>query len=170
MSSTQQTFKRSTETGFYNLRKIDVPKGYSPSNEEKFMNPVMLSYFWEKLREKCSDLDESLSSLKAKACQPHSGAERVDTEQTRRAANESLSQIERLKRLHSKVSLMIREIEQEGPKSEYGYCTDSGEEIALKRLDALPWSTRTIESQHTHEKKSKFYAGSLPAFVPAALK
>ncbi|MGH6817416.1 MAG: RNA polymerase-binding protein DksA [Methylovirgula sp.] len=39
----------------------------------------------------------------------------------------------------------------------YGYCEETGEPISLKRLDARPIATFSIEAQERHERRERVY-------------
>jgi DnaK suppressor protein len=39
----------------------------------------------------------------------------------------------------------------------YGYCEETGEPIALRRLEARPIATLSVEAQERHERRERVY-------------
>ncbi|MEO1611038.1 MAG: TraR/DksA C4-type zinc finger protein, partial [Pseudomonadota bacterium] len=60
---------------------------------------------------------------------------------------------DRQRKLISKIDAALRRIEQD----EYGYCEDTGNPISLRRLDARPIATLSLEAQERHERREKVY-------------
>ncbi|MBZ0128195.1 MAG: RNA polymerase-binding protein DksA [Rhodobacteraceae bacterium] len=60
---------------------------------------------------------------------------------------------DRQRKLVSKIDAALRRIED----GSYGYCEETGEPISLKRLDARPIATLSLEAQERHERKEKIH-------------
>jgi DnaK suppressor protein len=60
---------------------------------------------------------------------------------------------DRQRKLVGKIDAALRRIEN----GEYGYCEMTGEPISLKRLDARPIATMTLEAQEKHERREKVH-------------
>ncbi len=133
---------------------VPVPPDYRPSDEEEFMNPVMLEYFCQKLiRWKEDLLAESsltLSTLQNDTVQESDLADRASSE-TDRALE--LRTRDRERKLISKIDAALRRIEE----GVYGYCEITGEPIGLKRLEARPVATMTVDAQEQHERREKVH-------------
>ena len=63
---------------------------------------------------------------------------------------------DRERKLISKIELALQRIEN----GEYGYCEETGEPISLKRLDARPIATFSLEAQERHERREKVHRDS----------
>ena len=133
---------------------VPVPPDYRPSDDEEFMNPVMLDYFCQKLiRWKEDLLAESsltLSTLQKDTVQEPDLADRASSE-TDRALE--LRTRDRERKLISKIDAALRRIEE----GSYGYCEITGEPIGLKRLEARPVATMTVDAQEQHERREKIH-------------
>src|SRR3982751_2886105 len=131
-----------------------VEKNYTPSEDEPFMNERQKSYFRAKLTAWKSDIlreaRETLEILQQENANHPDLADRASSE-TDRAIE--LRARDRQRKLISKICAAPPRIE-EGP---YGYCEETGEPIALKRLDARPIATLSIEAQERHERREKVY-------------
>ncbi|MDA0780946.1 MAG: RNA polymerase-binding protein DksA [Rickettsiales bacterium] len=112
------------------------------------MNPLQLEYFRQKLLSwKAELLDESretLDHLKEENWQEPDVNDRASVETE---TSLELRTRDRYRKLIDKIDAAIRRIDQ----GEYGYCQETGDEIGLKRLDARPIATLTIEAQERHE-------------------
>ena len=58
---------------------------------------------------------------------------------------------DRERKLISKIDVALKKIDSET----YGYCEETGDPIRIKRLEARPIATLSLEAQETHEKKEK---------------
>ncbi len=131
---------------------VKLPEGYKPKANEKFMNDKQREYFRLKLeRWKAEILDNAKITITH--LQQESGAlpDVVD-----RASAESDKALElrtrdRQRKLISKIDSAIRRIDE----GTYGYCKDTGEPISLKRLEARPTATLSIEAQERHERNER---------------
>ncbi len=129
---------------------IKLPSGYQPTDAEPFMNEIMKEYFRQKLlawrEELLRESDQTLSHL-----QQEGGAQEADladraTTETDRALE--LRTRDRERKLISKIDAALERI-LEGT---YGFCEESGEPIGVRRLDARPIATLSIEAQERHER------------------
>jgi len=131
---------------------VTVPNDYKPTDEEEFMNPVMLEYFRHKLIEWREDLlresGDTIKELQEQNLQQPDITDRASAETDHRL---ELRARDRERKLISKINKALRKIEE----GEYGYCEETGEEIAVARLDARPIAQYTIEAQERHERKEK---------------
>jgi len=131
-----------------------LPQNYKPSEDEQFMNPVMREYFRQKLlrwrAELLAESNETLNSLQEGGIQEPDIADRASAE-TDRALE--LRTRDRQRKLVSKIDAALRRIEE----GEYGYCEITGEPISLRRLDARPIATMTLEAQERHERRERVH-------------
>lgn len=132
---------------------------YKPSDNEEFMNPRQQAYFRAKLETwRASILANSTEALNHLS-QDHS----TDIDLNDRASSETDRALElrthdRARKLLSKIEQALRKIDD----GSYGYCEVTGEPISLKRLEARPVATLSIEAQEQHERKEKIYRDDLP--------
>ena len=131
-----------------------LPKGYSPDENEPFMNARQREYFRRKLQDWKDDIvkgtRETVNGLKAESSQ--------HPDESDRAAAESEEALElrtrdRHRKLINKIDSALRRIDDKT----YGYCEDTGEPISLKRLEARPIATLGLEAQERHEKRERVY-------------
>jgi DnaK suppressor protein len=138
----------SEEGGANQRKKIVLPEGYRPSEQEEYMNPCQLEYFRQKLlaikAERLEESRETLQHLREENWQEPDLNDRATVETD--AALELRTRGRYLK-LINKIDAALRRIDQ----NEYGYCEETGEEIGLKRLEARPMATLCIEAQERHE-------------------
>ena len=127
-----------------------LPKDYAPSDSEPFMNARQREYFRRKLVTWKEDIiretRETVSSLQEGS--PHL------PDVTDRAASESEKTLElrtrdRQRKLINKIDAALGRLEDQT----YGYCEETGDPISLKRLDARPIATLSVEAQERHEKR-----------------
>ena len=134
--------------------EVVLPPGYQPSEDEPFMNEMHRAYFRKRLIEWKDDIlrqtRETLAILHEDSTQHADLADRA-TSETDRATE--LRTRDRLRKLVSKIDAAIGRIED----GTYGYCEDTGEPIGLKRLDARPIATLSVEAQERHERREKVY-------------
>ncbi|MFZ4124540.1 MAG: RNA polymerase-binding protein DksA [Rickettsiales bacterium] len=131
-----------------------LPQGYKPTEKEEYMNPLQLEYFRQKLlswrTELLSESRETLEHLHEENWHQADIADRASLETE---AGVELRTRNRYLKLIAKIDAAITRIET----GEYGYCEDSGEPIGLKRLEARPVATLSIEAQERHEKMERQY-------------
>ncbi len=129
-------------------------KNYKPLKSEPFMNDRQKEYFRQKLlvwkEEIVKESKETLQHLQDENSNLPDLADRASTETERSL---ELRTRDRQRKLISKIDAALRRIEE----GTYGYCEDSGEPISLKRLDARPIATLSIEAQERHEKRERVY-------------
>lgn len=133
---------------------VALPADYRPSDDEPFMNERQREYFRQRLLKWKDDiLRESKETLQTLASDsvPHADlADRASSEAER--ANE-LRARDRQRKLISKIDAALRRIEE----GTYGFCEDTGDPISLRRLEARPIATLSIEAQERHERREKVY-------------
>jgi DnaK suppressor protein len=134
--------------------EVFLPDDYRPAEDEPFMNDRQLEYFRRKLiiwkQELIDQSAETLDNLTESARNVPDLADRA-SEETDRALE--LRTRDRQRKLISKIDAALRRIDS----GEYGYCEVSGEPISLKRLDARPIATMTLEAQERHERREKVH-------------
>ena len=127
---------------------------YLPSENEPFMNERQLKYFRRKLinwkNELIEESRDTLEGLQSSARSIPDAADRA-SEETDRGIE--LRTRDRQRKLVAKIDAAIRRIDD----GEYGYCEVTGDPISLKRLDARPIATMTLEAQSLHERQEKVY-------------
>ena len=132
----------------------ELPEGYMPSPDEDFMNDHQQAYFKMKLQEWRDDIlresAETLQNLQQDNLREPDVADRASSETD---WSVELRTRDRQRKLVSKIDSALRRLEE----GEYGYCEVSGEPISLRRLDARPIATMTIEAQEAHERAEKVH-------------
>jgi DnaK suppressor protein len=126
-----------------------LPVDYRPSENEPFMNPVMREYFRQKLlkwrSELLHDSSETLVHLQTETVPEADITDRAATETDRFT---ELRTRDRERKLIGKIDSALRRIED----GSYGYCEDTGEPIGVRRLEARPIATLSVEAQERHER------------------
>jgi DnaK suppressor protein len=131
-----------------------LPEDYRPAEGEPFMNERQLAYFRRKLLNWKSDLmDDSRDTLEGLQDGTRNIPDVTDraSEETDRALE--LRTRDRQRKLVSKIEAALRRIDD----GEFGYCEETGEPISLKRLDARPIATMSLEAQERHERREKVH-------------
>ncbi|KAB2659111.1 RNA polymerase-binding protein DksA [Brucella tritici] len=127
---------------------------YRPTEDEPFMNERQKSYFRTKLIAWKNDIlreaRETLEALQQENANHPDLADRASSE-TDRAIE--LRARDRQRKLISKIDAALSRIDE----GTYGFCEETGEPISLKRLDARPIATLSIEAQERHERREKVY-------------
>ncbi len=134
--------------------EVFLPDDYQPAEDEPFMNERQLDYFLRKLTNWKSDLmDDSKTTIESLQDGTRNIPDITDraSEETDRALE--LRTRDRQRKLVSKIDAALRRIEE----GEYGYCSETGEPISLKRLDARPIATMSLEAQEKHERREKVH-------------
>jgi DnaK suppressor protein len=136
------------------IADIVLPPGYKPSDDEPFMNDMHKAYFRKRLLEWKDEIlrqtRETLAILHEDSTQHADLADRA-TSETDRATE--LRTRDRQRKLIAKIDAALARIED----GSYGYCEDTGEPIGLKRLDARPIATLSVEAQERHERRERVY-------------
>jgi RNA polymerase-binding transcription factor len=134
--------------------EVFLPEDYRPAEDEPFMNDRQMEYFRRKLLAWKADLlDDSkhtIEGLQEGARNIPDIADRA-SEETDRALE--LRTRDRQRKLVAKIDAALRRIAE----GEYGYCEETGEPISLKRLDARPIATLSLEAQERHERREKVH-------------
>ena len=134
-----------------------LPEEYTPAEDEPFMNERQVEYFRRKLINwKNSILDETavtIESMKGTTRNIPDVSDRA-SEETDRALE--LRTRDRERKLISKIESALRRLEN----GEFGYCEETGDPISLKRLDARPIATFSLEAQERHERREKVHRDS----------
>ena len=129
-----------------------LPKNYKPTQKGKFMNAKMKEYFKQKLliwkNELLKESSQTLNNLQ--------NENEAKPDITDRASEEidrsfELRTRDRERKLINKIDAALQRIED----GSYGYCEETGEPIGLKRLEARPVATLSLEAQEIHEKAEK---------------
>ncbi len=127
---------------------------YVPSEDEPFMNDRQREYFRRKLiawkNEILKESRETLDSLQDQSDKLPDMADRASSETDRSI---ELRARDRQRKLIAKIDAALRRIDD----GTYGYCEETGEPISLKRLDARPIATLSIEAQERHERRERVY-------------
>jgi DnaK suppressor protein len=135
-------------------KKIVIDEKYRPTDEEPFMSDRQREYFRGKLNHwKSEILREAQDTLVALQTENENHPDLAD-----RASSETDRAIElrardRQRKLIAKIDAALARIDD----GTYGYCEVTGEPISLKRLEARPIATLTLEAQEQHEKKERVY-------------
>jgi DnaK suppressor protein len=129
-----------------------LPPDYRPSDDEEFMNPLMREYFRQKLlRWRAELLRESNGTLQN--LQQDTGQEPDITDRATVETDRSieLRTRDRERKLIAKIDEALRRIEDDT----YGYCMETAEPIGIKRLEARPIATLSLEAQERHERMER---------------
>jgi DnaK suppressor protein len=126
-----------------------LPPDYHPSDDEEFMNPLQVEYFRQKLlrwrAQLVADSPDTLAHLKEESLLKPDLTDRASLE-TERAIE--LRTRARERKLISKIDAALHRIDD----GTYGYCEETEEPIGLRRLEARPIATLSIEAQERHER------------------
>lgn len=133
---------------------VKLEEDYRPAANEPFMNEKQKAYFRHKLlgwkNEILREAKGTLENLQEDSHNPADLADRASSE-TDRAVE--LRARDRQRKLIAKIDAALARI-QDGT---YGYCEETGEPIGLRRLDARPIATLSVEAQERHEKRERAY-------------
>lgn len=136
------------------VEEFKLDPNYRPSENEPFMNGKQRVYFRAKLLKWKEDINrqtrETLEGLHEDSTQHADLADRA-TSETDRALE--LRARDRQRKLVAKIDAALARIED----GTYGYCEETGEPIGLKRLDARPIATLSLEAQERHERRERVY-------------
>ncbi len=134
------------------MRQDLLPPDYRPSDEEEFMNPLQVEYFRQRLlnwkAELIADSSGTLRSLKEESLVKPDLTDRASLE-TDRAIE--LRTRDRERKLISKIDAALNRLEI----GTYGYCEETDEPIGIRRLEARPIATLSIEAQERHERMER---------------
>ena len=129
-----------------------ISKNYKPTKKEKFMNARMKEYFRQKLLSWKKDLLK-VSSQTLNKLQNENEAKPDITDRASEEIDRSfeLRTRDRERKLINKIDAALKRIED----GSYGYCDETGDPIGIKRLEARPVATLSLEAQEMHEKAEK---------------
>ena len=134
--------------------EVLISNDYHPSDGETFMNEKQVEYFRKKLLlwkgDLMSDSKDTIESLQDSTRAIPDISDRA-SEETDRALE--LRTRDRQRKLVAKIDSALRRIEE----GEFGYCEETGEPISLRRLDARPIATMSLEAQERHERREKVH-------------
>ena len=126
-----------------------LPNNYRPTEKEKFMSPRQKEFFRRRLLgwrdDILRDTQGTIQNLQDGDGQAPDIADRATAESERSI---ELRTRDRQRKLVGKIDAALGRIEE----GSYGYCDDKGEPIGLKRLEARPIATLSIEAQERHER------------------
>jgi DnaK suppressor protein len=133
---------------------VTLQDDYKPSDSEPFMNERQVEYFRRKLVAWKEDiLRESKETINHLQDENHILPDVADRASSETDRSLELRTRDRQRKLISKIDAALKRIED----GSYGYCEETGEPIGLKRLDARPIATLSIEAQERHEKRERVY-------------
>ena len=131
-----------------------LPPDYRPSDDEAYMSPTQLAYFRQKLAQWKADLltesEDTRTALQEQSLATPEAVERASMESDHAL---ELRARDRARKLINKIDKAIARIDA----NEYGYCEESGEPIGLRRLEARPIATMSVEAQERHERAEKLH-------------
>jgi len=130
-------------------KKVVIPDGYVPSDDEDFMNPVQKEYFKQKLLTwKAEIITQTKETVEFLQGENVSHPDPADTAAANADRQLELRTRDRLRKLTNKIDKALRRIEA----GTYGFCEETGDPIRVGRLDARPIATMSIEAQEMHER------------------
>ena len=126
---------------------------YRPSDKEAFMNERQREYFCEKLmrwrEDVINETKRPLQSLRDEQSQ----SDIIDRASSETDRELELRARERQRKLISKIDSALARLDD----GTYGFCEETGEPISLRRLEARPIATLSVEAQERHERKEKLH-------------
>ena len=132
----------------------ELPSDYRPNDDEEFMNPLQIEYFRQKLlrwrAELLADSTGTLRHLQEESLLKPDLTDRASLE-TERAIE--LRTRDRERKLISKIDAALHRIDS----GTYGFCEETDQPIGIRRLEARPIATLTIEAQERHERMERTY-------------
>jgi DnaK suppressor protein len=133
---------------------VEVDEDYKPTDDEPFMNERQKEYFRAKLQAwKEEILKESKETILHLQDENHVLPDLADRASSETDRSLELRTRDRQRKLISKIESAIKRIDD----GSYGYCEETGEPISLRRLDARPIATLSIEAQERHERRERVY-------------
>lgn len=129
-------------------------KNYRPTDKEPFMNERQREYFRAKLLNwKEEILRESRTTLQQLQDENQNHPDLADRASSETDRSIELRSRDRQRKLIAKIGSALERIEDKT----YGYCEETGEPISLKRLEARPIATLSVEAQERHERRERVY-------------
>ena len=134
--------------------KTSITAEYVPSDDEDFMCDRQKEYFRRKLEDwKASILDQSRDTVQMMQEDTTNIPDLADRASAETDRALELRTRDRQRKLISKIDAALRRIDEDT----YGYCEVTGDPISLKRLDARPIATLSLEAQEMHERREKVH-------------
>ena len=134
--------------------RADKGKPYRPSDKEPFMNERQRDYFRQKLLAWRDDiLKEAKETLQHLQDENQNHADLADRASSETDRAIELRSRDRQRKLIAKIEAALNRIED----GTYGYCEETGEPISVKRLEARPIATLSVEAQERHERRERVY-------------
>jgi DnaK suppressor protein len=134
------------------MGRVVLPPNYRPSEDEPFMNPKQREYFRRKLllwrEELLKESSETLQHLQEETMHEADMTDRASKETDRFT---ELRTRDRERKLISKIDAAMRRLDD----GTYGFCEETGEPIGVRRLDARPIATLSVEAQERHERMER---------------
>jgi len=131
---------------------VTLPPDYKPSEKEEFMSEVMIEHFRQKLLAWKADLltasNDTLQQLQEGGTVEADIADRASIETDRSL---ELRTRDRARKLINKIDDALARIEN----GSYGFCEETAEPISIRRLEARPIATLSLEAQERHERMEK---------------
>ncbi|MBX9805133.1 MAG: RNA polymerase-binding protein DksA [Alphaproteobacteria bacterium] len=131
---------------------VEVPETYQPSDDEPFMSSQQIEYFRRRLTtwraQLVQECNEAINLLQE---EPQVEADLVDCAANETDRNIELRARDRERKLINKIEEALRRIEE----GSYGYCDETGEPIGVRRLEARPIATLSLEAQERHERRER---------------
>jgi len=134
-----------------NLDEIELEPDYKPSEDEPYMNDKQLAYFRRKLLDWRSQIVEDTNQTREQINTGENQADEIDRASLESERYTELRTAEREQRLLNKIDAALRRIEN----GEFGYCEVTGEPIGVRRLDARPVATMSIEAKEAQERQER---------------
>ena len=136
-------------------KSVKLPKGYVPSEDEKFMNAKQKEYFRLKLLTWKEEIaQETRNTVEYLQGESVSHPDPADTAAANADRRMELRTKDRLRKLTNQIDKALMRIEA----GTYGYCEETGDPIRLKRLDARPIAKKSLEAQEMHERGERLKA------------
>ncbi|MEH6476851.1 MAG: RNA polymerase-binding protein DksA [Sneathiella sp.] len=133
---------------------VHLSDDYKPTEDEPFMSSRQQEYFRTKLlkwrAEILADANQTIANLQIETVKEPDIADRASTESERAL---ELRTRDRQRKLIGKIDAALRRIDE----GVYGYCDETGDPISLRRLEARPVATFSLEAQERHERREKIY-------------
>ena len=133
-------------------KRTSLPKNYKPTEKETFMSARQREYFRRKLlswrNELVNESSETIKNLQEESLAEPDMADRASLEADRAL---ELRTRDRQRKLISKIDEALERLED----GSYGYCEETNEPISLRRLEARPIATLSVEAQERHERMER---------------
>ena len=131
-----------------------LPEDYRPSDADEFMNPLQLLYFQRKLESwKAELLDDASGTITGLSQENLHQPDQMDRAQIESNAALDLRTRDRERKLLQKIEAALHRIED----GSYGYCVETDEPINLKRLEARPIASLSLDAQERHERMERVH-------------